>query len=329
MKRFARISGILAIVIVVGIAGFLAYYFSRYPDAGPVPQITVERTPERIARGKYLANHVTVCIDCHSTRDWSRFSGPPVAGTEGKGGFRVDEEMGFPGVIYALNITPAALSPMSDGELLHAIAGGIRKDGSALFPLMPYLGYRELSREDLYSVIAYVRSLPPIENTIPARSLNFPLSLIVRSIPSPYTITDAPDTSTPVKRGKYLATAASCRECHTPQEKGEFLPGMDFAGGEEFRFPDGTVRSANITPDEETGIGSWTKELFLAKFKAYEHPDSALLDPKSIGYNSPMPWTMYAGMTDRDLEAIFAYLATVPPVKNPFERFTPINQAPR
>jgi hypothetical protein len=212
---------------------------------------------------------------------------------------------------------------------LRTLAGGIGKDGSALFPLMPYLNYRELSREDLYSIIAYIRSLPPIENPIPQRSLHFPLSLIVRSIPSPFTIADAPDTGTTVKRGRYLATAAGCRECHSRQVKGRLVEGMEFAGGQEFMFPDGTVRSANITPDEQTGIGSWTKELFLAKFNAYVHPDSALMDPKSVGYNSPMPWTMFAGMTDRDLEAIYAYLSSVPAVKNEVERFTPINQAPR
>jgi mono/diheme cytochrome c family protein len=328
MKRILRIFGILAVVGVVGIAAYLGYFFARYPDAGPVPQITIERTPERIARGKYLAHHVTVCIDCHSTRDWTKFSGPPVSGTEGKGGFRFGEEEGLPGDLYAKNITPAGLSSFNDGELVRSIAGGVTKDGTALFPLMPYPNYRELSREDLYSIISYIRSLAPIENQVPPRHLNFPVSLIVRSIPSPFTLSDAPDTGTAIKRGKYLATAASCRECHSLQVKGDLVAGMEFAGGREFPFPDGTVRSANITPDEESGIGSWTKELFVAKFKAYEHPDSALMDPKAVGYNSVMPWTMFAGMADRDLEAIYAYLSTVTPVKHPVERFTALNQAP-
>jgi hypothetical protein len=100
---------------------------------------------------------------------------------------------------------------------------------------------------------------------------------------------------------------------------------MDFAGGFEFPFPNGQiVRSANITPDEETGIGAWSESDFVDKFKFYDNPDGHTIKPESLGYNTVMPWTMYAGMTGRDLAAIYKYLRTVKPVKNNVEKYTPL-----
>ncbi|HEY5919236.1 MAG TPA: cytochrome C, partial [Chryseolinea sp.] len=97
-----------------------------------------------------------------------------------------------------------------------------------------------------------------------------------------------------------------------------------FGGGREFGFPDGSrVSSANITPDKETGIGNWTREQFVARFKMYT--DSSYVLP-SVGpgeFNTIMPWTMYAGMTEEDLSAIFAYLQTVAPISNQVTKFSP------
>jgi mono/diheme cytochrome c family protein len=121
-----------------------------------------------------------------------------------------------------------------------------------------------------------------------------------------------------------MINAAGCADCHTPMEKGEAIEGMEFAGGMEFRIPPGTVRAMNITPDSESGIGSWTEEMFVQRFRAYT--DSVYVD-KPLGpteFNSIMPWRMYAGMTDQDLRAIYAYLMhDVKPVRNAVERFTP------
>ena len=85
-------------------------------------------------------------MDCHSTRDWMRFAGPVVKGTEGKGGDKFDESIGFPGTIYAKNITPAALGNWTDGELVRAITMGINKKEEALFPMMPYMNFNHLSQ---------------------------------------------------------------------------------------------------------------------------------------------------------------------------------------
>lgn len=184
MKKFIKISayilgGAAAVIII-----FLLYFNSSYPKVDPPSSEKVDITPARIERGEYLANHVSVCMDCHSTRDWSKFSGPPVPGTLGKGGDRFDESnAGVPGIIYAKNITPASLKGWTDGELIRAITCGVNKDGKAFFPLMPYFGYNNLTKEDLYSIIAYVRSLEPIENKVPETELNFPVNLIVKTLP--------------------------------------------------------------------------------------------------------------------------------------------------
>jgi hypothetical protein len=99
---------------------------------------------------------------------------------------------------------------------------------------------------------------------------------------------------------------------------------MDFAGGMEIKLPHGTIRTANITPDNETGIGNWSKEMFIARFKSFES-DSAKNIPADIfkEYNTIMPWTMYAGMTNEDLGAVYDYLRNVKPVKKMVERYTP------
>lgn len=322
MKGIKKVLAYGAGAIVLAAAIGLAVLFLGYPDGGPAPQVNVVSSPERVARGEYIANHVAVCIDCHSTRDWSRFSGPPVAGTEGMGGEAFDEKLGFPGSISPLNITPAGIGGMTDGEVAHAIVSGIGKGGRPLFPMMPYMAYNSLSQEDLESVIAYIRTLKPVNHEVSERRLDFPINILVRTMPMEYSPAPPPNKGNAFEYGKYLTTLASCIHCHTPQEKGELLKGKEFSGGWEVPTPQGTIRSANITPDEETGIGLWTKDIFIAKFKEFEHADSAKLDLAAMGRQSIMPWTMYAGMTEEDLGAIYDYLRTVPALKNRVEVWT-------
>jgi mono/diheme cytochrome c family protein len=323
VKRFKKVLAFGAGVIVLAAAVGLAVLFLAYPDGGPVPEVSAAPTPARLARGEYLANHVAVCIDCHSVRDWKKFSGPLVPGTTGGGGESFDERVGFPGSVAPSNITPANIAGMSDGELAHAIVSGIGKGGRPLFPVMPYKAYASLSQEDLESIVAYIRALSPLANVVPERRLDFPLNLLVRTMPAAYTPQPPPNKGNPYEYGKYLATMASCIECHTPQEKGELLKGKEYSGGWEITAPDGTIRSANITPDEETGIGLWTKDIFVAKFKEFEHADSSKLDLAVMGRQTIMPWTMFAGMTEEDLGALYEYLRTVPPIRNKVETWTP------
>lgn len=323
MKKLLKILGWVLGVVLVAIALGVGYLFVGYPSVGPVRDLNVTSTPDRVARGAYLANHVSVCIDCHSTRDWNYFAGPIMPGTEGKGGEVFDEKMGFPGTIYAHNITPAGLGSQSDGVVYRAITSGVDKNGKSMFPIMPYPHFNKMSEEDILSIIAYIRTLKPIENNPPATSLNPPMNVIVRTIPMKRTPQADPDTSNIFKYGEYMVNAAGCTECHTQQVKGKPLAGMDFAGGFKFPLPNGAlVQSANITPEEETGIGAWSETDFVTRFKFYDNAEAKTLKPEAVGYQSVMPWTMYAGMTEKDLTAIYKYLRTVPPVKNKVERYT-------
>ena len=324
MKKVMKVLVFALGLIVVAIFVLVAYVKLALPNVGKPELISIERTPERIARGKYLANSVTVCIDCHSTRDWNQFSGPIIEGTEGKGGEVFDQKFGFPGSFHARNITPASLSNWTDGEMLRAIASGVDKNGKALFPVMPHPNYGKLDREDLYSIIAYIRSLKPIEHQVPASVPDFPMNFILNTIPQKATYSKRPDTSNVLAYGQYIFTAAACNECHTKKEKGAPVAGMELAGGFEFSIGSGgIVRSANITPDNETGIGKLTESEFLRKFKHYN--DSSYLNPiiKKNTINTVMPWMMYRNMKEQDLKALFAYIKTFKPIKNVVVKYTP------
>lgn len=308
---------ILFIIVVVIIAA-LSYVKLGLPNVGVAPDLHVAVTTERVQHGEYLANHVMLCMDCHSTRDWSKFSGPMITGTNGKGGERFDEKVGFPGTFYSKNITPANIKNWTDGEIFRAITTGVDKDGKALFPVMPYLDYGKIDKEDIYDIIAYIRTLPPIENQTPDHKIDFPMNFIINTIPAKASFVTKPPKSDTVKYGAYLA--GSCMECHTPVKKGQVIPEMAFSGGRSFEMPFGTVNSANITSDKETGIGNWSAADFVARFKAY-------LDSSNVPHVSPaeantvMPWTMLAGMDTSDLRSIYAYLRTVKPIKNEVAHF--------
>ena len=324
MKKFFKILSIIAAVAVVLVLGAVGYLLLFLPNVGDAPDLQVELTPERVQRGEYLANHVMVCMDCHSQRDFTQFSGPLKASTFGAGGEKFDHNEGFPGTFYSRNITPAALGDWTDGEIYRAITTGVSRDGHAFFPVMPYQYYAKADPEDIKDIIAYLRSLQPITNEIPASKPDFPFNLILRTIPQKAEPSQRPAITDQVAYGKYLANVAACYECHTNNDdKGQKLPGMDWAGGWEMSFGDGrVVRTSNLTPDMETGIGAWTEEAFLARFKAYA---DSTYRPHAVGgqeFQTIMPWLMYAGMKDEDLKAIFAYLRTVPPIKNKVEKFS-------
>ncbi|HEY3251684.1 MAG TPA: cytochrome c [Ignavibacteria bacterium] len=319
MRKLFKILSILLIIIVLFAAGGFIYLQVAFPKVGPAPDIKVESTPERLDRGKYLANGFAGCIECHSTRDFSKFSGPVVPGTEGKAGMDINEGAGF---VPARNITQdkeTGIGNWTDGEIFRAITAGVDKNGRFLAPMMPYPFFAKLDKEDIYSIIAYIKTLPPIKNNVPEKKLNFPVNIIFRTIPK-----DAnefgkfPGQDDRVKLGEYYAV--SCKFCHSPNEKGEFLPGKLFSGGVEFPMPDGTIiRSANISPDKETGIGNLSKELFIQKFKM--HLDPANLDVQKRGYNTPMPWSQFAtGCSEEDLGAVYDYIMTQNPVKNKVEK---------
>lgn len=328
MKRVLRIGGYVIAVLSVIVAVLVGYLNFTFPKVSPAASITVEATPARIERGSYLVNHVVGCVDCHSTRDWSKFAGPIIAGTEGKGGEKFDKETGgFPGTLYSKNITPYNLKNWTDGELYRLITTGVTKDGKAIFPLMPYPAYAKMDPEDVRSVIAYLRTLPEIKTEpYPETTLDFPLNLIVKTIPQDaIDPMELPERSDTLAYGKYLVTISACTDCHTPMDdKGGRLPGMEYAGGMEFRSPltGDIVRSANITQSIETGIGAWTEEMFLGRFKTYRDSTNRNKTVKAGEFNTAMPWLLMSGMKDEDLKAIYRYLKTIPPVEHKVEKFT-------
>lgn len=324
MNKIIKVLLSVLAFIVLAIIGLIGYVKLALPNVGKPEEISIERTPERIARGKYLANSVTVCIDCHSTRDWNQFSGPIIAGTEGKGGEVFDQKFGFPGSFHARNITPASLGNWTDGEILRAVASGVDKNNKALFPVMPHPNYGKLDREDLYSIIAYIRSLKPIEHQVAPSVPDFPMNIILNTIPQKAVYSKRPDTSNVLAYGQYIFTAAACNECHTKKDKGAPIVGMELAGGFEFSLPTGgVVRSANITPDQETGIGKISEIEFLKKFSKYN--DSSYQNPtiKKNTINTVMPWLMYRNMKEQDLKALYAYIKTFKPIKNLVIKYTP------
>lgn len=323
MKKILKIFGYVLVAVVLIVAGILTYVKTMLPNVGPAPELQIELTPNKIERGNYLANHVMLCMDCHSTRDWNSYSGPMVPGTEGKGGEIFDQTLGFPGKYIAPNITPYNLKNWSDGEIFRAITSGVSKDGRALFSIMPHHNYGQLDKNDIEAVIAYIRTLNPIENKTETSTSDFPMNFIINTIPNKPSFTQIPQQSDKLNYGKYMITASGCMDCHTKQEKGKFV-GELYAGGFEFKLLDGSiVRSANLTPDKTTGLGNWTSEQFINRFKMYA--DSSYVNPKVSPneFQTTMPWTMYSGMAKADLEAIYTYLQSLTPVKNQVEKFTP------
>jgi hypothetical protein len=317
MRKFLRIFGILVCVIIVCIVCALAYIKFFLPNVGEAPEMHIASTPEKVRRGEYLAKHVMVCMDCHSTRQWNYFAGPMEKTDLGKGGELFDQKMGLPGSVYAANITPAGIGHWTDGEVFRAITTGVRKNGKPLFPLMPYDSYGLLDPEDIEAIICYIRSLPPVNNTLPESKYDFPMNFIVNTIPKKAQLSVRPDSSNVIAYGKYMITAAGCGGCHTPFEKGKFDTSMRFAGGRAFMLPSGIVTTPNLTPDNATGTGTWTKQAFLSKFSAYR--DSAFAHRPidfAKDYATIMPWSVYAGMTDHDLGAIYEYLHSLKPISH-------------
>src|SRR5690242_13077154 len=138
----------IALGAAVVIAAVVAFIVLKPPARRPATTEKFEPTKERLARGDYLVNHVTPCLHCHSTIDNEVFGGEIQPGTEGMGGFQFGPSDGVPGFVQAQNITPAGLGDWTDGEILRAMREGVRKDGTALFPMMPYPQFAIYDDED-------------------------------------------------------------------------------------------------------------------------------------------------------------------------------------
>jgi len=325
MKTFFKVVGIILLVIVALAAIGVSYLALRKPAQRPASAEKIEATPERLARGRYLVHHVSLCIDCHSEHTLA-YALPLKPGREGVGGFIWDAKIGFPGTLAAANLTPdpqTGLGTWTDGEIIRAIREGVDRKGNALFPIMPYSQYRHMSDDDVKAIVVYLRTIKPQRYEKPAKKLNMPLPFVEKFIPKPLDgPVTAPDRSDSVAYGKYLTQIAACAECHTPKDdKGNVVPGQEFSGGWEMHTPTFRVVTANITPHPSNYMGRATKEEFIGRFHAFANVTAENAPPAPKGRNTLMPWIDLAGMTDEDLGAIYDYLKTVKPVEktvNPF-----------
>jgi len=310
----------LATLLVLAVSGFAGFVFLARPLSRPPQSITAVATPERLARGEYLAFTIG-CLGCHSGRDFTRYAGPAKA-PFGAHGECFDKGVGVPGVVCAPNLTSdreTGVGSWTDGEILRAMREGVSRDGRPLFPLMPYEELRNLSDEDALAIVAFLRTLPPVSYKAPAPKLNFPLPVVIRFIPKPLDgPVEAPPKTDTMAYGRYLTATKSCVRCHTTADSQMApIPGREWAGDNEFRGPWGVVRSANLTP-HQSGLGEKTKENFIGLFRAFGNVEGEV---PAGAQNTVMPWPLFNRMTDEDLGIIYDYLKAQKPVANTVEKF--------
>ena len=274
-----------------------------------------EVTPERLRRGDYLVHAVMHCMGCHSKYD-DKADPPVLAAKEGSGQVLFEQDNLR---LVAPNITSdpeTGIGKWSDDAIARAIREGIAADGSTLFPVMPYEHFRDLSDEDLASIVVFLRSVPPSHSDLPANKIPFLFARLVQTGPKPVTEpVPEPDRSAPAKYGGYLVRMATCSDCHTPlNPKFQPIPGLAMAGGN----PIGEgVNSANITPDA-SGIGYYDEALFVQTMRTGS--------VRARKLNSAMLWWLFRNMTDDDLKAVFAYLRTLKPVHHMVDNTEPPTQ---
>ncbi|HTL36567.1 MAG TPA: c-type cytochrome [Kofleriaceae bacterium] len=311
MKWLKRIATVLAVLLLL-LAGFVVvFFYVLHPKSRAAPDMHAPTTPEAIARGEYLAQHVFGCALCHSPIDETVPGDQILEGKLFAGRVFPVKDMGFPGTLNAPNLTPdktAGVGAWTDGELARAIREGVDRHGKTLFPMMPYTRFRRITDEDTLAVIAYLRSVPPIATGVPRSEIQFPVSMFVRLAPAPLSSSPPAWPTDPVERGKILLEVMSCVDCHTKMEKGKPIEGMQYAGGNKFKGPMGTVYTSNITPDQATGIGAYSDDDLMRVFKEGKGKDGRTL--------WVMPWRALQGTKDEDLRAVIAALRTLEPVSN-------------
>jgi len=288
------------------------------PRIRPLTDRKFERTPEHLARGKYLVNGIGECFACHGPTDASRPGWPPVRGKEGSGyaTYTPGGELWY----VAANLTPdreTGVGTWTDDMLARAVREGVGHDGRLLDPrVMPYEFYRAMSDEDLASIIVYLRSIAAVRNPLPvAKRSDHIAAPFATPITAPVPV---PDVSTPAKRGAYLVQIGTCQWCHTlrDQSSRQSLPGLEFAGGDLIEpNPYGQATSANITPDP-SGINYYDEAFFLKVIH------SGKVGARNL--NPIMPWWFFGHISDEDLRAIFSYLHTVKPVHHRVDNAEPI-----
>ncbi len=290
------------------------------------PPLVLASSPEeaeavdlRYQRGWYMAEAIGDCQGCHTKRNPPDFSVP--FGEEWAGGEEFGWDWKLPGSFVTPNLTPdveTGLGTWTTDDIKNAIRNGFDKDGQRLFPLMPSHYYQSMSDDDLDDLVYYLQKLPARKKPMEQET---ELSIAREDIPPLPLVTHVPTPAAdPVSRGRYIVVTANCLTCHTTTEKGRHIESRYMAGGVLITAPWATVVPPNITPAEKTGVAGYTEEEFFRLMRTGIKRNGARL---LFNY---MPWYVYKNMTDADIQAVYAYMMSVPPIENDVN--DPKNQFP-
>ncbi len=304
---------VLLILVLVGFVGFLEVRGIPKYDAPKEPDIKVEVTPERVVTGAKIAS--VQCIFCHKSPD-GKVSGKQVT----------DMPPEF-GEIHSANITQSkehGIGNWTDGEIIYFLRTGVRKNGQYAPIYMPK--YPHLSDEDIKCVVAWLRSdqaavqasEPPTVKPIPSLLVKFLCLVAFKPLPYPPSPIPQPDTTNVKEYGKYLVVGRyDCWTCHSADFKTlnfidpEKTVGYCQGGNIMYNVEGKKMFTANISPDEKTGIGGWTED----DFRSAMH-ESKSKSGKTLRY----PMLPYTALTDQEVIAIWQYLRSVPKCCNEVDR---------
>lgn len=315
MKRFLRTAlfAVIGLVSIIGIA-LLFLNFKGVPSyevAIPknIKNLKVEVTPERVARGEKIAT--VLCNGCHANND-NRLIGKAI----------LDLPAEF-GKAYSLNITQdkeEGIGNWTDGEIMYFLKTGIKRNGK-YSPIMPKLP--RMADEDVKSVIAYLHSdRYPVQATKgkqPEQAPSLLLKVLTNTVMKPLEPIkepiNVPDSTDIVAFGKYVANdMIACYACHSKDfsKQDPLHPENSlgfYGGGNPMPNLEGQIiPSSNITFDEETGIGKkYTEAQFVDAVKLCKKPDGGTLR---------YPMQPHITLTDYEVKAVYAYLKTIPKIKN-------------
>lgn len=294
MSKILRILGVILAILLGIVVLFLAFVFIRSNSmqnktyTTPEVAITIPTDEASLERGRYLATIVSVCTDCH--------------GADFGGGIIVDDPA--LGIVVAPNLTTGengAGAELSDEDIARVLRYGVLPDGRSV-RVMPSDDYTHMSQADLGAVIAYVRSLPPVDSDWPETELRMLGRILLATGQLPIMIAERIDFDAPrpepepgvtLEYGTYLANIAGCTGYHGSGLSGGPIPGAP---------PDWPL-AANLTPGG--AVGDWTEEQFIETLRTGVNPDGEELVAE-------MPWRYYAQMTDDELKAIWLFVHSVP-----------------
>ena len=286
-------------------AGGQTVALSDYREADPTGVPANLAGADQIKRGEYLIRAAD-CEVCHTAPGGAAFAG----------GLAIPLPFG---TLYSTNVTSdkeTGIGDYSDADFLNAVQRGIRKDGSRLYPAMPYPSYTYITDADALAIKAYLFSRPAIRAANRADTLGFPFnqrwSMIFWSWAFNANSRFAPNTAQSAQwnRGAYLAEAlAHCGECHTPRNLAFALNNRKkFAGAETAGW-----HAFNITSDKGTGIGGWSDDEVLA----YLTTGHALNRGTAAGPMGEAVDESFSHMAPSDIRALVVYLRSVPAISEP------------